>query len=130
MIEPVKAIRISWDSLSRIVSEEISKILGREICCKASMNDVEYWAIVIQDERIPLSELFKILETVKANEAERQDSLPESAMTQFSVRDIGMEAANLILAGRLGYRWKAQYMDDYGMWILGEKDGENNEAEA
>ena len=84
----------------------------------------------IQDERIPLSELFKILETVKANEAERQDSLPESAMTQFSVRDIGMEAANLILAGRLGYRWKAQYMDDYGMWILGEKDGEDNEAEA
>jgi len=41
-----------------------------------------------------------------------------------------MEAANLILAGRLGYRWKAQYMDDYGMWILGEKDGEDNEAEA
>ena len=67
MIEPVKAIRITWDSLSRIMSEEISKILGREIHCKASMNDVEYWAIVIQDERIPLSELFKILETVKAN---------------------------------------------------------------
>ena len=41
-----------------------------------------------------------------------------------------MKAANLILAGRLGYRWKAQYMDDYGMWILGEKDGEDNEARA
>ena len=81
-------------------------------------------------ERIPLSELFKILETVKANEAERQDSLPESALTEFSTKEIGMEAANLILAGRLGYRWKAQYMDDYGMWILGEKDGEDNEAEA
>ena len=51
-------------------------------------------------------------------------------MKEYSVRDIGMEAANLILAGRLGYKWKAQYMDDYGMWILGEKDGEDNEAEA
>lgn len=130
MIEPVKAIRISWDSLSRIMSEEIGKILGRDIRCIASMNDVDYWAVAMPDERIPLSELFKILETVKANEAERQDSLPESAMSEFSVRDIGMEAANLILAGRLGYKWKAQYMDDYGMWILGEKDGEDNEAEA
>lgn len=101
MIEPVKAIRITWDSLSRIMSEEISKMLGREIRCRASMNDVEYWAIVIQDERIPLSELFKILETVKANEAERQDSLPESALTEFSVRDIGMKAANLILSSPL-----------------------------
>ena len=53
MIEPVKAIRITWDRLSRIMSEEISKIIGREIQCRASMNDVEYWAVVIQDERIP-----------------------------------------------------------------------------
>ena len=66
MIEPVKAIRISWDSISRIMSEQISKILGRTICCEAGMSDVEYWAVEIPDERILLSELYKIFETVNA----------------------------------------------------------------
>lgn len=129
MIEPVKAIRISWDSISRIMSEQISKMLGRTTRCEAGMSDVEYWAVVIPDERILLSELYKIFEAVNASEADKEETLADTARIEFSVRDIGMEVANLILSVHLGYRWKAQYMDEYGMWILGEKDGDNYEPE-
>ena len=60
----------------------------------------------------------------------KEETLADTARIEFSVRDIGMDVANLILSVHLGYRWKAQYMDEYGMWILGEKDGDNYEAKA
>ena len=45
MIEPVKAIKLSWAQVSDCISEEVSKILGRRVVCDSRWNDYCYWAI-------------------------------------------------------------------------------------
>ena len=68
MYETVKAFKLPWNTVSHLIGLEVSKILGRNIVCKANMDDHDYWAAQFVDERIPLSELYKLMETVNADE--------------------------------------------------------------
>ena len=64
MIEPVKAIKLSWEQVSFCISEELSKILGREVVCDSRWNDYCYWGTIIAGKRIPIEELYAILDDV------------------------------------------------------------------
>ena len=130
MIEPVKAIKLSWQQVSDCISQEVGKILGREITCEAHWNDYCYWGVVIPGKRIPIKELYTILDIVDADEAQRRDSLPESTETANTVREIGMDVCELLLKRYFGYGWETTHIEENSLWLLGIKDGENNEAKA
>ena len=87
MYETVKAIKLPWNKVSEYIGLEVSMILGRDIVCKANVDDYDYWAAQFLDERIPLSELYKLMETVDAGEEARNESLPESARKQYSGKE-------------------------------------------
>lgn len=130
MIEPVKAIKLSWAQVSDCISEEVSKILGRRVVCDSRWNDYCYWATMIAGKRIPIEELYKILDSLNANDYQRADSMPESVELTHTVGEIGMDASELLLERHFDYKWETTHIEEDNLWLLGEKDGEDNEAEA
>ena len=130
MIGPVKAIKLSWAQVSDCISEEVSKILGRRVVCESRWNDYCYWATMIAGKRIPIEELYTILDDVDANDAQRGDSLPESAERTHTVGEIGMDVSELLLERHFGYKWETTHIEEDNLWLLGEKDGDCNEAKA
>ena len=82
------------------------------------MDDHDYWAAQFVDERIPLSELYKLMETVNADEKARNESLPESTRTQSSAKEVGLGVAELLLSRHLGVNWTAFYLDKQHLWLL------------
>ena len=128
MIEPVKAIKLSWAQVSDCVSEEVSKILGRKVVCDSRWNDYCYWATLIAGKRIPIEELYAILDTVRADDAQRRDSLPESAERTLTVHEIGMDVSELLLERHFGYKWETTHIEEDNLWLLGEKEGEHYET--
>lgn len=128
MYETVKAFKLPWNTVSHLIGLEVSKILGRNIVCKANMDDNDYWAAQFVDERIPLSELYKLMETVNADEKARNESLPESTRTQSSAKEVGLGVAELLLSRHLGVNWTAFYLDKQHLWLLDVKEVGHDEA--
>ena len=128
MNDMVQAIKLPWDRVSECISLEVSKILGRRIICKATMDDYDYWAIQLSEKRIPMSELFKLMETVGADEAARKDSLPESTIKVTSIKEIGMGVSELLLSRHLHYKWVLFHIDANHLWLLDIKEAGNDEA--
>lgn len=125
MIEPVKAIKLSWGEVSVCITDEVSKILGRQVICDSRWNDYCYWGTIIAGKRIPIEELYAILDVVDANEAQRRDSLPESTERTLTVREIGMDVGQLLLERHFGYKFETTHIEVDNLWLLGERTGEH-----
>ena len=123
-----KALKFSWDEVSQKLQPEIEAILGRRILCVAKPDDEYYWCVAFPEGRIPLSDLFKILEAINASERERIDSVPPERDHPVDVSWLGMSASELLLRRCLGYQWETIHIKDDALWIIGEKDGDLNEA--
>lgn len=123
-----KALKFSWDEVSQKLQPEIEAILGRRILCVAKPDDEYYWCVAFPEGRIPLSDLFKILEAINASERERIDSVPPERDHPVDVSCLGMSASELLLRRCLGYQRETIHIKDDALWILGEKDGDLNEA--
>lgn len=128
MSEVVQAIKMPWKKVSECISLEVSQILGRKLVCKTSIDDHDYWAAQILGERIPLSELFKVMETVNASEDARNESLPESAKKESSAREFGLSVSELLLSRHLGLTWTAFYLDEQHLWLPETKEVVQNET--
>lgn len=124
----VKAIKLSWDEVSKKLQTEIEAILERKLRCIAKPDDDYYWCIGFPEGRIPLSEIFKILESLNASEYERLDSVPPESEHAVDVSCLGMSASELLLRRFLGYQWETTHIEKDALWVLGEKDGDLNEA--
>ena len=85
----VKAIRFTWQELSENLQTEVEAILERKINCRAKADDESYWCIGFPDGRIPMSEIYRILESLQASENERIDSLPPISEHPIGVSCIG-----------------------------------------
>ena len=127
MIE-VKAIKLPWYEVSKFIGDEAGKILERELVCKANVDDHDYWATRFPEERIPLSELFKLMETVNADANQREESLPESARKEFTAKEIGLGISELLLSRHIGLTWTAFYLDKENLWLLDVKEVVQNET--
>jgi len=123
-----KAVKLTWDEVSELITKQVTEILGRDVVCKANIDDSDYWAIQLSEERIPVSELFKLMETVGADEAARKDTLPESAVKEFSSREIGMGTAELLLGRQLNIKWDAFHIESDSLWLLDVKEVGHDEA--
>lgn len=124
----VKAIKLSWDEVSEKLQTEIEAILERKLRCIAKPDDDYYWCIGFPEGRIPLSEIFKILESLNASEYERLDSVPPESEHAVDVSCLGMSASELLLRRFLGYQWETTHIEKDVLWVLGEKDGDLNEG--
>lgn len=122
MIQTPKALKITWNTLSEMLQTEMQKILGRDICCEAKPDDDCYWCIGFPMERMPMSDLFRVLEVLEATPKEQVDSIPSASDHAETVSCLGMGASELLLSRCLGYQWQSLHIEDDCVWVLGEAD--------
>ena len=72
--------------------------------------------------------MYRILESVNASKEERIDSLPDENDYVVDVNCLGMSVSELLLRRSLGYQWETIHIEDDALWVLGEKDGDYDEA--
>lgn len=127
-IETVKALRLSWEMVARIIEYELFKILGRNMVCRAQMDDDTYWAITFLEERLSISDLYTVFEITKATAEQRAESLPPESERTTSVNCLSMEISELLLSRYLRYRWEQAHLESTSLWLLGEKKEAHHEA--
>ena len=120
-----KALKLPWAVAAEIASVEIEKIIGRKIHCTGSMDDVDYWCFGFRENRMLMSEVYKILETVNATQKQRIECLPTESDHMTSVNCLGMSVSSILLQRQLGYQWECEYVDEEGIWLLGEIISDN-----
>lgn len=120
-----KALKLPWSVAAEIASAEIEKIIGRKIHCTGSMDDVDYWCFMFKKNRMLMSEVHKILETIGATEKQRIECLPTESDRMTSVNCLGMSVCSILLQRQLGYKWECEHIEEDGIWLLGEIISEN-----
>lgn len=120
-----KALKLPWAVAAEIASVEIEKIIGRRINCTGSMDDLDYWCFGFREDRMLMSEVYKILETIGATEKQRIECLPAESDHMTSVNGLGMSVCTILLQRQLGYQWECEHLDEDGIWLLGEIISEN-----
>ena len=120
-----KALKLPWDKVSEIGSAEIEKIVGRRINCTSRKEDVEYWCFSLRENRMLMSEVYKILETIEATEIQKIECLPDERDKMTSVNCLGMSVSSVLLQRQLGYQWESEHLDEDGIWLLGEIISDN-----
>lgn len=115
-----KALKLPWTVAAQIATAEIEKIIGRTVQCTGSMDDVDYWCISFREDRMLMSEVYKILEAVNATQKQRIECLPAESDRMTSVNCLGMSVSSLLLQRHFGYQWECEHLDEDGIWLLGE----------
>lgn len=105
-----------------MVRTELRKIIGRDVFCVAKSDDDTYWDISFPLERLPLSDLHRILEALDATDSQRDLSLSPEEDHADSVNSLSMTVSQLLLRRNLGYDWECLHLAEDSFWILGVKD--------
>ncbi len=95
---------ISWEAVSRFISNELFRILGKEIKCKAKMDDYDYWAVNFLRYKMPIDEIEKICCHLDANDVERSDAFPTEK--EDHVKSFGVAIANKLLSSAIRCFWR------------------------
>lgn len=90
------------------------------LCGKS--DDDTYWDISFPLERLPLSDLHRILEALDATDSQRDLSLPPEEDHADSVSSLSITVSQLLLRRNLGYDWECLHLAEDSFWILGVKD--------
>lgn len=112
------ALKLSWDEVCRIVSDEIEKILGIRVSCKASVVEMDFWALEFNDCRISLPNLCQLLQAAQAVPEDWEEALTVERETS-SVRDIGMLLAQKLISRHLKLIWEHALAIDDSLWLIG-----------
>ena len=73
-------------------------------------------------ERLPLSDLHRILEALDATDSQRDLSLPPEEDHADSVSSLSMTVSQLLLRRNLGYDWECLHLAEDSFWVLGVRD--------
>ena len=104
-----------------MVRTELRKIIGKDVFCVAKSDDDTYWDISFPLERLPLSDLHRILEALDATDSQRDLSLPPEEDHADSVSSLSVTVSQLLLRRNLGYDWECLHLAEDSFWILGGK---------
>ena len=98
-----KVIKLTWAEVAEMVRTELRKIIGKDVFCMAKSDDDTYWDISFPLERLPLSDLHRILEALDATDSQRDLSLPPEEDHADSVSSLSMTVSQLLPRRNLGY---------------------------
>ena len=117
------ALKLSWDEVCRIVSDEIEKIIGIRVSCKASVLEMDFWALEFNDCRISLPNLCQLLQAAQAGPEDWEDALMVERGTS-SVRDIGMFLTQKLISRHLKLAWEHALAIGDSLWLIGVTEDE------
>lgn len=114
------AIKLKWSEVASIISEIITSQLGRNVVCKASCEDYNYWtASTVESDTFTIQELEILLKFVNADLNTRYECLPADSETS---RSIGMSVSETLLSISLETSWEHFSVCADGLWLAGIED--------
>lgn len=112
-----RAVKLSWQEVCKIVSEEIEGILDVQIQCRANVAEQELWALMFEDFRLPLPKLCRLLQVTQASLEDWEDELPDEGGT--TVGDIGMGLTRKLIGRHLKVEWEFDIALEDCLWLIG-----------
>lgn len=116
MIEK-RAMKLDWEDVCAMVAAEILSIICVDIICKAIPAEGEYWDILFEDYRLPLSKLCLLLQSVSASLEDWKDALPDEGGA--TVISLGMALSEKLLARHLKLTWEHCLILEDSLWLVG-----------
>ena len=111
------AVELSWDKVSSIVSEEIEKIVGLHVRCKANVVEHYFWSIEFVGYRLPLPKLCQLVQVTQPTPEDWEDTLPDDG--GVDVNDIGMALCEKLVARHLKRTWEHCLITKDSLWLVG-----------
>lgn len=111
------AVKLGWDKVSSIVSEEIEKIVGLHVRCKANVVEHYFWSIEFVGYRLPLPKLCQIVQTTRPTPEDWEDAMPDDG--GVDVNGIGMALCEKLVARQLQITWEHHLIAEDSLWLVG-----------
>lgn len=112
----VKTLKFEWKELDTIFEEILNKILKKKIACSVSADEYDYWTISFVDYRMPIEEIKKVCDFIKATQDDMEEAFPSEG--EEKSRDLGMGVSEKLLSQYLNTAWKKTYADDDGLYLI------------
>lgn len=114
-VELLNSARLSWCSVSEILGEAISEILGKQIHVRAFPEDIDYFGVIASDYRFSIDDLTRLLGATNAPHDVQTGTIPED---DSATKSIGMDLAQLLLMHNLHANWSELCVKDSFLWLL------------
>lgn len=118
-----RALKLGWQEVCKIVSEEIEGILDIYIQCRANVAEKELWALMFDGFRLPLPKLCRLLQVTQASLEDWEDELPDEG--GITVGDIGMGLIRKLIGRHLKVEWEFDIALEDCLWLIGVTDIDN-----
>ena len=112
-----RAVKLNWDKVGSIVSEEIENILGLHVQCKANVVEHYFWSAEFVDYRLPLPKLCQIIHTTQPAPEDWEDAMPDDGGAD--VNGIGMALCEKLVARHLKRTWEHCLITEENLWLVG-----------
>ena len=111
------AVKLGWDKVSRIVSEEIQRILGIHVQCKANVVEHYFWSMEFVGYRLPLPKLCQLVQVTHPTSEDWEEAMPDDG--GVDVNGIGMRLAEKLLTRHLKLIWERHLITEDSLWLVG-----------
>ena len=108
---------LPWALVGDIVSAQLGNILGKEIKCKASLDDWDYWAVSFIDYRMPINEIKLVCSNVHATDDEKKDAMPMEG--EKNVGSLGNAIVDKLLSNGMGASWELSFAKENALYLIG-----------
>lgn len=111
------AVRLGWDEVRGIVSDEIRDILGSQIQCRVDVVEGSFWDVTFIGYRLPLPKLCQLLQVTQATPEDWEDALPDEG--EVDVNGIGIVLAEKLIERHLDLTWEHHLITEDSLWLVG-----------
>lgn len=122
------AVRLGWDEVRGIVSDEIRDILGLQIQCRINIVEGSFWDVTLIGQHLPLPKLCQLLQVTQATPEDWEDALPDEG--GVDVNGIGIVLAEKLISRHLNLTWEHHLITKDGLWLVDVDKSEDQDSSA
>lgn len=112
----LKTIYLTLQQAAELIQKELEHICGHPIPCFIKVEDLDFWAVNFQGYRMPLSEMYFILEEINADERTRELSALAEPVSDVNSIDFSMSAH--LLSKAMNLCWRQEMATEDGIWLI------------
>lgn len=123
-----RAVRLGWDEVCSIVSDEIEDILGLHVQCRINVIESSFWDVLFVGCRLPLPKLCQLLQATQATPEDWEDALPDEG--GMDVNGIGIVLGEKLIGLHLNLTWEHHLITKDSLWLIGVAECNHQESGA
>ena len=127
-ISESRAVRLSWDEVCGIVSDEIEDILRLHVQCRINVAEGSFWDVTFIGCRLPVPKLCRLLQVTQATLEDWEDALPDEG--EMEVNGIGIVLAEKLISRHLKLSWEHHLITEDKLWLIGTAESKDRESGA